>query len=69
MSHIAHAVSEVSLRVSYIVDNIIILFYQLLYILLWVMSSFQVSSGFWRKGFVAIIVLTLHSMLVLGKYA
>ena len=33
--------------VVYIVDRIIILFYQLLYILLWVMSSVLVPPGFW----------------------
>ena len=31
------------------------LFYLLLYILLWAMSSFRVPSGFWRKDFVSII--------------
>ena len=33
------AINEVNLCVGYIVDNTIIFIYQLLYILLWVMSS------------------------------
>ena len=39
-------INEVNSRVVYIFDKIFILFYQLLYILLWVMSSFQDLSGF-----------------------
>ena len=42
-------------RIFYIVDDIIILFYQLLYVLLWVVSSFCDPPSFWRKGVVAII--------------
>ena len=49
------AINEVSLHVVYIVVDVIILFYQLLYILLWEVSSFWVPPGFLGKDFVAII--------------
>ena len=38
------AINEFSLRVVYIVNNIIILFYLLLYILLWMLSSVSKST-------------------------
>ena len=43
--------NEVSLRVSYIVDNIIILFYQLLYILKSMEEHDLILKSDWVKGF------------------
>ena len=45
-STVLQDINEVSLHVVYIVYEIIILFYRLLYILLEVTSSFRILSGF-----------------------
>ena len=62
------SLNAVTLRILYIVEDIIILFYILLYILLWVISSFWFLLRFLKKLFSSTFFM-IHFMLGLGEYA